>query len=192
MPERLRPADLFDAKGLAERFLDPWIPAEKLAWKPASVQALTPGAAATVEMRSGGLLGVVGLVAASEREKRDITVPVFVGELVVGSIPAAGRGFAYQDYATLPAITADLSFAQPRELTWETIEEFVRGGGLENLESLRCVDRYEGPGVPQGSVKTTVRLTFRSPDRTLSQEEVNRQVKSLAAELASRLKVTFG
>ena len=192
MPERLRPADFFDAKGLAERLLDLWIPTENLTWKTASVQALTPGAAATVEMRSGGLLGIVGLVAASEREKRDITVPVFVGELVVGSIPAAGRGFAYEDYATLPTITADLSFAQPRELTWETIEEFVRGRGPENLESLRCLDRYEGPEVPEGRVKTTIRLTFRSPDRTLSQEEVNRQVKALAAGLASRLNVTFG
>jgi phenylalanyl-tRNA synthetase beta chain len=192
VPERLRPADFFDAKGLAERLLDAWIPAEKLAWKPALVQALTPGAAATVEMRAGGLLGIVGLVAASEREKRDISVPVHVGELVVGSIPLAGRGFAYQDFATLPAITADLSFAQPRELAWETIEEFVRGRRLENLESVRCVDRYEGPGVPQERVKTTVRLTFRSPDRTLSQEEINRQVKSLAAELAKRLNVTFG
>ena len=192
VPDRLRPADFFDAKGLAERLLDAWIPGEKLAWKPASVEALTPGAAATVQMRSGGLLGIVGLVAASEREKRDIGVPVFVGELVVGSIPAAGRGFAYQDYATLPAITADLSFAQPRQLTWETIEEFLRGRGLENLESVRCVDRYEGPGVPEGRVKTTIRLTFRSPDRTLSQEEINRQMKGLAAELASRLNVTFG
>lgn len=192
VPERLRPADFFDAKGLAERLLDAWILAEQLAWKPAHVQALTPGAAATVEMCSGGLLGIVGLVAASEREKRDITLPVFVGELVVGSIPVAGRGFAYQDFATLPAITADLSFAQPRELTWEAIEKFVRGRGLENLESVRCVDRYEGPGVLEGSVKTTVRLTFRSPGRTLSQEEINRQVKSLAAALAARLKVTFG
>ena len=77
-------------------------------------------------------------------------------------------------------------------MTWETVEEFIRGRGLENLESLRCVDRYEGPGVPEGHVKTTIRLTFRSSDRTLSQEEINRQVQSLAAELASRLNVTFG
>lgn len=192
VPERLRPADFFDAKGLAERLLDPWIPAEKLAWKPAHVQALTPGAASTIETRSGGLVGIVGLVAAPERQKRDITVPVFVGELVVGSIPVDGRVFAYQDYATLPAITADLSFAQPLDLAWETIEEFIRGRGLENLESLRCLDRYEGPGVPEGRVKTTIRLTFRSSGRTLSQEEINRQVQSLAAELASRLNVTFG
>lgn len=191
-PERLREADFSDAKGLAERLLDAWIPAEKLAWKPALVHALTPGAAATAETRSGGLLGIVGLVAEAERQKRDMSVPVFVGELLVGSIPVEGRGFVYQDYATLPAITADLSFAQPRELPWEKVEEFVRGRGLEDLESLRCLDRYEGPGVPEGQVKTTIRLSFRSRERTLLQEEINRQVQGLAAELASRLNVTFG
>ena len=54
------------------------------------------------------------------------------------------------------------------------------------------VDRYEGPGVPAGDVKTTIRLVFRSAERTLGQEEVNREVHRLADELKSELGVTFG
>ncbi len=87
--------------------------------------------------------------------------------------------------------TADLSFAQSRELSWETIEAFVRGQGLADLESLRCLDRYEGRGVPAGRVKTTLRLTFRSKEKTLSQEDVNRRVQGLAEELRKKLEVTF-
>jgi len=63
----------------------------------------------------------------------------------------------------------------------------VRGLGLADLESLRCVDRYEGEKVPPGFVKTTIRLTFRSAERTLSQDEVNREVRRLADELQRRL-----
>ena len=37
-----------------------------------------------------------------------------------------------------------------------------RGQGLANLESLRLLDRYEGTGVGEGKVKTTMRLTFRA------------------------------
>jgi phenylalanyl-tRNA synthetase beta chain len=192
LPDARREADFFDAKGMAERLLDAWIPAAKLVWKPVTVTALTVGAAATVETRARGLLGIVGLVAASEREKRDVGLPVFVGELLVASIPADGRDFAFESLAMLPAIEADLSFAQPRELAWEKVEEFVRGRALENLESIRCLGRYEGAGVPEGRVKTTIRLTFRSPERTLSKDEINRLVQDLAAELASRLGVTFG
>jgi len=54
------------------------------------------------------------------------------------------------------------------------------------------VDRYEGSGVPQGRVKTTIRLVFRSPERTLEQEAVNGEVRRLGDELKVRLGVTFG
>ncbi len=66
----------------------------------------------------------------------------------------------------------------------------MRDARLANLESLECHDRYEGPGVSEGEVKTTIRLRFRSPERTLSQEEVNREVRRLAEALGSRPGIT--
>jgi phenylalanyl-tRNA synthetase beta chain len=191
VPERLRQADFFDAKGLVERLLSPWVPPSALVWKPVAVQAFTPRAAATCHARSGELLGVAGLVSARERERRSLGVPVFAGEILIGALPLEGRAFVFQAFSQLPAITADLSFAHPRGLSWEELEDFVRAQALSDLESLRCFDRYEGEGVPAGQVKTTIRLTLRSSERTLSQEEVNRQVRRLADELGKRLKVTF-
>ena len=192
VPEKLRPADFFDAKGLVETLLVPWAAPSDLAWKPVEVQAFTEGAAATVRTRSGGLLGIAGLVSGSERERRGLTAAVFAGELLVAAIPAGARAFQFVDFPALPAITADLSFAQPKELAWDVIAALVRGSGLPNLESFRCLDRYEGPGVAEGTVKTTIRLTFRSPERTLEQEEVNREVRRLAGALGSRPGIAFG
>ncbi|HTD51514.1 MAG TPA: phenylalanine--tRNA ligase subunit beta, partial [Thermoanaerobaculia bacterium] len=188
-PEALRNADFFDAKGLVERLVERWMPPSELIWKPAAVPAFTPGAAAVVVTASGRLLGIVGLVSAGEREKRDLPRTVFAGEILVDAIPAEPPAVRFREYSNRPAITADLSFTQPRELAWQTIEEFVRGLGLPDLESIRCLDRYEGAGVPAGSVKTTIRLTFRSPERTLEQEEVNRHVRRLAEELRAGLPV---
>jgi phenylalanyl-tRNA synthetase beta chain len=191
VPEKLRSVDFFDARGLVEGLLCRWAPASELVWKPVRVEGFTDGAAATVEMRSGRLLGVVGLVSGPERQKRGLAIPVFAGEILVGAVPAGARPFRFEEYSTLPAISADLSFAQPKAFAWQELEEFVRSRGLPHLESLSCVDRYEGPGVAAGQVKTTIRLTFRSQDRTLEQEEVNRQVRRLAEELASRPGITF-
>ena len=53
------------------------------------------------------------------------------------------------------------------------------------------MDRYEGPGVAEGHIKTTIRLTFRSFDRTLEQSEINRERDRLAAALAEKLSVQF-
>ncbi len=189
-PETLRNADFFDAKGLVERLLSPWIPAE-LAWTPVAIQAFTPRSAATCHAASGDLVGVAGLVAEAERERRDLAVPVFAGEILVDALPLERPPFAFEPFSTLPPIVADLSFAQPRDLPWRAVEEFTRAQDLADLESLRCLDRYEGEGVPADHVKTTIRLTFRSKEKTLSQEEVNRQVQGLADELRKKLRVTF-
>ncbi len=191
LPEKLRAADFFDAKGLVETLLAPWVPASDLAWKPVRVEAFTEGAAATVETRSGRLLGIAGLVAGGERQRRGLVASVFAGEILVDAVPAGDRPFQFEEYSTLPAISADLSFAQPKDFAWQELEQFVRSRALAHLESLACVDRYEGPGVAAGQVKTTIRLTFRAADRTLEQEEVNRQVRRLAEELASRPGITF-
>jgi phenylalanyl-tRNA synthetase beta chain len=186
VPERLRPADFYDVRGLVEALVEPWIAAAELRWTPARVGAFTEGASAVVRTASGELLGLAGLVAREERERRGLAAPVFAAELLVDAIPIAPRPFRYRELPTMPAIEADLSFAQPRDLTWDELSAFVRERRLANLESFRCLDRYEGPGVEGGKVKTTLRLTFRSPERTLEQEEVNREVRRLAADLASR------
>ncbi len=191
VPEKMRSADFFDAKGLVEVLLGPWASASELVWKPVHVEGFTAGAVATVEKLSGGLLGIAGLVSGPERQKRGLAAAVFAGEILVDAIPAGERPSRFEEYSTLPAISADLTFAQPKDLAWRELEQLVRSRELPHLESVSCVDRYEGPGVAAGQVKTTVRLTFRSPDRTLEQEEVNRQVRCLAEELVSRPGITF-
>jgi phenylalanyl-tRNA synthetase beta chain len=191
VPEKGRPADFFDAKGLVERLVSPWLAPAELAWKPATIQAFTPRASAIAHTRSGEMVAVAGLASGAERGRRGLGLPVFAAEILVDALPLSGRSFVFEPFSSLPAVTADLSFLQPRELSWESVEKCVRGLALGDLESLRCVDRYEGAGVAPGSVKTTIRLTFRSPERTLSQDEVNREVRRLADELCRELDVRF-
>jgi phenylalanyl-tRNA synthetase beta chain len=186
VPGAARRADFSDAKGVMERLLEPWADASTLAWKPFVCEAFTPGAAASVETAGGKVLGVVGLVAASERERRKTSEEIFVGEIMVEAIPARVSRRRFVAFSAYPPIEADLSFAHARTKPWSQIEAFVRGRGLAHLEDVRVVDRYEGAAVADGQVKTTIRLTFRCADRTLEQDEVNREVAKLAEELGRR------
>jgi phenylalanyl-tRNA synthetase beta chain len=191
VPAGSRGADFFDAKGLFERLLEPWVESGSLAWKPFQADAFVTGAAARCETADGRLLGVAGVVSESERARRRLPEGVCAAEILVEAIPTAGRAVRHVSSSAFPPIVADLSFAQPRGLGWETLERFVRDLALADLESLRLVDRYEGPGVGEGQVKTTIRLTFRSFDRTLEQSEINRERDRLAAALAEKLSVQF-
>lgn len=191
VPIGSRDADFFDAKGLFERLLEPWIEPDGLTWKPFRADAFAPGAAARCETADGRLLGVAGVVSEAERARRRLPEGVCAAEILVEVIPASGRRVRHVASSAFPPIVADLSFAQPRELEWETLERFARELDLANLESLKLLDRYEGPAVAKGQVKTTIRLTFRSFERTLEQAEINRERDRLAAALAEKLSVQF-
>jgi phenylalanyl-tRNA synthetase beta chain len=188
-PPAARAADFFDAKGIAQRLLAPWAAPETLTWAPFESDGFARGAAALARSASGAALAVVGAIAGGEREKRHLAEGVFAGEILLDAIPAGASTASFRPYSAFPPVQADLSFAQRRDVPWAKVEKFVRAQGLADLESLRLLDRYEGKGVGEGLVKTTLRLTFRSPERTLEQEEVNAWVQSLAAALKEKLTV---
>jgi phenylalanyl-tRNA synthetase beta chain len=184
-------ADFFDAKGVAERVLIPWLDPDELVWKPFASEAFSAGAAARLEGPAGETLGVVGLVSRSEREKRKLDEEVFAGELRIEAIPPA-RPARFEPFSVFPPVAADLSFAHSKTTPWSEVRAVVLAAEPADLESVRVVDRYEGPGVSPGQAKTTIRLIFRASDRTLEQEKVNAEVRRVGDALASRLGVTFG
>jgi phenylalanyl-tRNA synthetase beta chain len=51
------------------------------------------------------------------------------------------------------------------------------------MVSVRVFDRYEGKGVPNGRVSLSLRLTFQSADRTLTDGEVQASVDAVLAAL---------
>ncbi|MDQ6893751.1 MAG: phenylalanine--tRNA ligase subunit beta [Acidobacteriota bacterium] len=183
--------DFFDAKGLVERVLEPWIAPESLVWEPAVLDGLAPGTSAWVRAADGGLLAVVGLVSRRERDRRSLPESVFAGEILVDRIPTSPREAPFAAYSSFPPVDADLSFAHDRALAWAVLAGFVAEQGLAGLEDFRVMDRWEGAGVAPGRTKTTLRLTFRSGERTLSQEEVNRERDRLVEALKSRFGVEF-
>lgn len=191
VPAPSRTTDFFDAKGLLERLLEPWFAPGDLVWKSFADRAFVAGGAARCETTDGKLVGVVGVIGEAERERRRLPERVCAAEILVDAILPDRRSARFRSYSSFPPIVADLSFSHPRSLAWGSIEEFARGLALASLESFSLLDRYEGAGVAEGEVKTTVRLTFRSPDRTLEQEEVNRERDRLATALRERFGVAF-
>jgi phenylalanyl-tRNA synthetase beta chain len=190
-PPALRQADFFDARGLAEILLRPWLDPAELDWEPFDAAAFARGAAALIGIPGGEALGVVGLVSIPELAKRKLSEPVFAGEIRVEAISRPRDPVRFSPYSDLPPVEADLSFTLPVARSWREIEACVKSPRPENLESVRVVDRYEGPALGEGRIKTTIRLTFRSAERTLAQEEINREVAEIRERLRNRLGAVF-
>ena len=62
-------------------------------------------------------------------------------------------------------------FAGPRPTRWSQVREF---------------DRYQGKGIPDGKISLAIRLTFRSPDRTLTDGEVQAAMDQVVAAVRAK------
>ena len=61
----------------------------------------------------------------------------------------------------------------------------IRAAAPATLVSITEFDRYQGKGVPEGRTSLSLRLTFRVPDRTLTDEEVEAATDTIVQALRS-------
>jgi phenylalanyl-tRNA synthetase beta chain len=66
----------------------------------------------------------------------------------------------------------------------ELVRASIRAAAPPTLVRLAEFDRYRGQGIPEGRVSLSFHLTFRSPDRTLTDVEVQQAVDAIVAALA--------
>ena len=72
-----------------------------------------------------------------------------------------------------PAVVQDLAIVLDAEIPAERVVAEIRAAGGNLLEGIDLFDVYQGPQVPEGKRSLAYTLTFRAPDRTLNDAEVN-------------------
>ena len=85
-----------------------------------------------------------------------------------------------------PSVTRDISILIDDTLAAATVRATVREAAPDTLARVREFDRYQGKGVPEGRVSLSLRLTFRSSDRTLTDTEVQAATDAVIAALKDR------
>jgi phenylalanyl-tRNA synthetase beta chain len=84
-----------------------------------------------------------------------------------------------------PSIARDISIVVDAALPAAAVRGTIRSAAPETLVSVREFDRYQGKGVPEGRVSLSLRLTFRSPERTLTDAEVEGAMTQILAALVA-------
>ena len=82
-----------------------------------------------------------------------------------------------------PAIVRDLSILVAELLPAAAVRGTIRSSAPSTLASIAEFDRYQGKGVPEGRVSLSLRLTFRSLERTLTDDEVEAAMAAIVDAL---------
>ena len=91
----------------------------------------------------------------------------------------------YSDVTSFPAVLQDIAVIVPDDVSAERLAEVVRQGAGDLLSALRVFDLYHGEQVGEGSKSLALRLEFRAPDRTLTDEEVAERRTAIEQALGS-------
>ncbi len=177
-------ADLFAAKGVLDALMD----ALRVPWtvEPAREPFLHPGRAARV-LAGGEIAGWLGEVHPSVAGRWDLERAAAF-ELDFGVLARAAVLVPdYEDLTSYPAVRQDLAVTVPDDVAAALVVEAVREAGGVLLRRVEVFDVYRGAQVGEGRASLALRLEFRAPDRTLTDEEVAQRREKIVAELGERL-----
>ncbi len=188
-PRRL--ADLDDAKGLVELLCGllglPAPQYEALSSEP----ALHPGRAARVEVRDGngapaisGVIGEVHPAAASAWDER--TVGTVIAELSVRGLSGSGlpvpRGITP---ARHPTVERDIAIVVGGSGSAGAMDATIRASVGDLLRGVVLFDVYRGAPLREDERSLAFRLTFGSPERTLTEDEVESAMAAVTRAVAA-------
>ena len=180
-----RMTDFYDVKGIVELLLAA-LGADEARVSAATVPYLAAGRAAVVSS-GDSVIGALGQLLPSLAEARGMPAgeEVYVVELDMDALAACApaRELHAESLPKYPAITRDLSILVGEALPAAAVRGTIRSAAPEFLESIVEFDRYQGKGIPDGSVSLSVRLTFRSAARTLTDQEVEAAMTTIVAAL---------
>jgi phenylalanyl-tRNA synthetase beta chain len=174
-------ADFFAAKGVLARLLD----ALRVDWTvvEGGEPFLHPGRAAAVVV-AGSPVGWLGELHPSIAAEWEIESAVAAFELDLDAAIAAVPGpVRYEDYTSFPEIRQDLAVVVPAAVASADVVRVVRDAGGPLLASVEVFDVYRGAQIGDDEVSLALRLAFRSPERTLTDDEVAERRAAIEASL---------
>ena len=149
-----------------------------------------PGRCAAVVL-DGRLLGYIGELHPTVASAFKIEGRLVAVEIDVEPVLAASRIPRAQPLPRFPAVERDLAVVVEDHVAATELQATVNESGGEYLETARAFDEYHGPQVPEGYKSIAFTLTFRSPERTLTDAEVDKVMAEIRLALEKRHRARF-
>lgn len=165
--------DFFDAKGVVENILAALkVPAVTyVAQQPEPFYH--PGKACTV-MSGGERIGSIGEIHPSVQINYSLEKLLYYFELDMEPLMVQIRDHhEITAPSKYPDASRDIAMLLPDEVTAASIQDCVNSLRIKEIEEVVLFDLYKGEHIPEGQKSIAIRVRYRTPDRTLTDEEVS-------------------
>jgi phenylalanyl-tRNA synthetase beta chain len=184
--------DVHDLKGLLEEFLEQFGLRGVTFTRRADSTPLFLESA-TIALGGKLVLGEAGQLLPALAKKYDLRDGVLLAELNLDLLLARRNpAKSFKSLPQFPTIRRDVAMIVPEATTHEAVLQTVRQTKPANLESVELFDVFRGKHVPAGQKSLAYAFTYRSPEKTLTDAEVNaahtKIVDAFKAQLSASLR----
>ena len=182
----VREFDFYDAKGALESAVDA-INLSSLEFVANDVKHLRKGQSAEI-LANGKAVGTIGRISDELASVYKFKQPVFVAEVNLQTLlEATEQAVLYKPLPVYPSIVRDVSLLAKRNVSFADIKKAIEAENFELLRKVEFVDVYQGKGMADDERSTTIRLEYRSNERTLLEEEVEKIHTSILQNLDANI-----
>lgn len=186
------PLDFYDLKGILEQLLED-LHIGVARYEPYQHPTFHPGKCARLTLgdRQVGVFGELHPLVHEQYELPE--TPLLAADLDVQAlIRHLPEGYEVQPVPSYPPVLEDLAFVVDESVTAETITNVIRSAGGNTLVAIRLFDVYRGNQIGPGKKSLAYSLTYQSPERTLTDQDValirKRIINQMAKELGALLR----
>jgi phenylalanyl-tRNA synthetase beta chain len=178
--------NFFALKGVLENIFEAIDLLEDIEIIPAAVPFLSPTHSAKI-LVGDQAVGILGIISENLRSLFDLSSRPVVAELDFACLAEKARlGKRYRPLPRFPGVRRDLALVVDEEISWAALKAAIEEVQPAFLEEISFFDEYRSPEIGEGKKSIAFSLLFRSPEKTLTNEEVDRAEESIIKHLRTK------
>ncbi|CAN5682355.1 phenylalanine--tRNA ligase subunit beta [soil metagenome] len=178
-----RETDFYDLKGSLEAAVAAMNRAS-LRFTKAHVKHLREGQSARILLADGTPLGSLGTLGERISDAYKLRQPVYVAELDLSRLlDVEELPVQYKPLPRYPSVVRDLTILVDRQITLGELLHTIEGRQVDDCRGAQLVGTYEGANIPEDRRAITLRIEYRSDERTLLNEEIEDRHRGLIDSL---------
>ena len=181
--------DFFDVKQDVEALFARTGALEDFAYVADALPCLHPGRSARIT-RGNKTIGWIGELHPELVRELDFTYAPMLFE--VEYIPALAANLPrFEEISRFPRVRRDLAVVVDEKVSLSQLHERVTFAASSLLRDIRVFDVFRGPGIESGRKSVALGLIFQDNSRTLADEDADRLLAAIRADLSATLGAGF-
>ncbi len=176
--------DFYYLKGILEDFFEEFR-VNNISWKKTKNDLLHPYESADIYYKNN-LIGSVGSIHPKFLKKLDLKKPFHFFEIKVDLLPRNDLR-KLKAPSIYPTSQRDFSFEVDKNINFEQIDKCIKESSEAFLISSKIFDVYAGKNIPEDKKSIAFRVTWGSSKKTLSEDEINEEVKLIISGMQKKL-----